>query len=115
MLKYLENITDFRQSIKIKHNLHEVITMTICAVVAGCEAWYQIEHYCNSKKEWFRTKLKLKLENDIPSHDTFERLFAMIEPKELETTFSLWIDETVNLMKGETVSIDGKIYLWHSR
>ena len=106
--KQLENISDPRQPWKIGHNLQEVITMTICAVVAECEAWYQIEHYCKSKKEWFKKKLKLKLKNGIPSHDTFERVFAMLEPKELETSFSLWIGETVKLMKGETVSIDGK-------
>jgi len=106
--KHLEKINDPRQSWKIRHNLHEVIIMTICAVVAECEAWYQIEHYCKSKKEWFKEKLKLTLKNGIPSHDTFERIFAMIEPKELESSFVLWIGETVKLMRGETISIDGK-------
>ncbi|MDR1409276.1 MAG: ISAs1 family transposase [Oscillospiraceae bacterium] len=105
---YFETITDVRQSWKIRHNLHEVIIMTICAVIAECEAWYQIEHYCKSKKAWFKEKLNLKLKNGIPSHDTFERLFAMINPKELEASFQLWISETVRLTKGETVSIDGK-------
>lgn len=106
--KELENITDPRQAWKIRHKLYEVVIMTICAVVAECEAWYQIEHYCKSKKEWFKEKLKLELHNGVPSHDTFERLFAMIDPKELEASFGLWISETVRLMKGETVSIDGK-------
>jgi len=106
--KHLENITDLRQPWKIRHNLSEAVIMVICAVVSECEAWYQIEHYCKSKKEWFKEKLKLKLHNGIPSHDTFERLFAMIEPKEFEASFGLWINETVRLMKGETVSIDGK-------
>jgi len=41
--RYLENINDPRQAWKIRHNLYEVIIMTICAVVAKCEAWYQIE------------------------------------------------------------------------
>ena len=104
----IENITDPRQPWKIRHKLHEVIIMTICAVVAECEAWYQIEHYCKKKKDWFKENLKLKLKNGIPSHDTFERLFAMMDPKELEYSFGAWIGETVKLMKGETVSIDGK-------
>ena len=72
--KYFETITDKRQNGKIRHNLHEIIIMVICAVMANCEAWYQIEHYCNTKKGWFKKKLKLKLKHGIPSHDTFERV-----------------------------------------
>ena len=107
--KHFEAITDNRQVWKVKHKkLHEIIMMVICAVVAECEAWYQIEHYCKAKKEWFKEKLKLTLEHGIPSHDTFERTFAMIDPKEFEQCFQSWIQETVRLIKGETVSIDGK-------
>lgn len=106
--EYFETITDNRQEWKIRHNLHEVIIMTICAVIAGCEAWYQIEHYSKSKEVWFKEKLHLNLKNGVPSHDTFERLFAMIDPKEFESSFQLWINETVRLARGETVSIDGK-------
>jgi len=106
--KHLENVSDPRQPWKIRHNLNEVIMMTICAVVAGCEAWYQIEHYCKSKEDWFKERLGLILEHGIASHDTFERIFAMIDPKEMEVSFGLWIKSVVTLSKGETVSIDGK-------
>jgi len=109
MLKKLtETLTDRRQEWKILHSLHEIIVMVICAVVAGSEAWYQIEHYCQSKEKWFRKKLKLKLANGIPSHDTFERVFAMIDPKEFQENFHIWTSETVKLIEGETISIDGK-------
>ena len=106
--KHFEEITDNRQAWKVKHKLHEIIMMVICAVAAECEAWYQIEHYCKSKKEWYKQTLKMELKNGIPSHDTFERAFAMINPKEFERCFQGWIQETVRLIKGETVSIDGK-------
>jgi len=108
MQEYFENITDKRQGHKIKHNLLEVLVITICAVIAECEAWYQIEEYCEEKIDWFRKKLGLKLENGIPSHDTFERIFAMIDPKEFENSFILWIKAVNNLTKSETISIDGK-------
>jgi hypothetical protein len=87
MQKYFENITDKRKAWKIKHNLLEMVTMTICAVIAECETWYQIEEYCAEKGKWFREKLGLKLKHSIPSHDTFERIFAMIDSKELEKCF----------------------------
>lgn len=106
--KYFETITDKRQEWKTKHNLLEIIIMTICAVVAECEAWYQIEEYCEEKEGWFKEKLGLKLEYGIPSHDTFERVFAMIEPKELEKSFMSWVKAVNKITKGEIVSIDGK-------
>ena len=106
--KYIENITDPRQAWKVRHNLHEIIIMTICAVIAGCEAWYQIHHYCQSKEIWFKDKLKLKLEHGMPSHDTFERVFAIIDPKEFEISFANWIHAARSRIIGETISIDGK-------
>ena len=48
------------------------------------------------------------MKHGIPSHDTFERVFAMIDPKEFQSSFHIWISETVKLINGETVSIDGK-------
>ena len=106
--KHFENITEYRQAWKIKHNMLEVVIMTICAVIAECEAWYQIEEYCEEKEEWFRSKLGLELKNGIPSHDTFERIFAKINPEEFEKCFSSWIREVNSLTEKETVSIDGK-------
>lgn len=105
---YLEGITDKRQAWKVKHSLQEIIVMVICAVIAECEAWYQIEHYCKTKEAWFREKLGMKLDNGIPSHDTYERVFAMIDPKEMESSFQIWVRQTVRMAKGDTVSIDGK-------
>jgi hypothetical protein len=64
--------------------------------------------YCKTKEGWFKKKLKLKLKHGIPSHDTFERVFAMISPKEFQANFQIWIQETVKLIDGETISIDGK-------
>ena len=106
--EHFEEISDPRQPWKVKHSLLEVIIMVICAVVAECEAWYQIEHYCRTKRTWFRKKLKLKLKNGIPFHDTFERIFAMINPKEMEACFVSWVNSVSKQLKGEIVSIDGK-------
>ena len=106
--KYFEEIQDKRQSGKEHYNMLEIIIMTICAVVGGCEIWEDIEDFCRVKESWFREKLGLKLENGVASHDPFHRIFAMIEPEELEHSFNSWIQAVAEKTDGEVVSIDGK-------
>lgn len=84
MKKYFETIKDSRQQGKIKYNMLETIIITIIAVIAGAEHWNEIVMYCKAKEEWFREKIGLELKNGIPTDDTFERIFAIIKPKELE-------------------------------
>ncbi len=84
MQKYFENIKDPRQGWKIEHNMLEIIVMTICAVISGCEHWEDIVDFSRVKMEWFREKLGLVLKNGIASHDTFQRVFQLINPEELE-------------------------------
>ena len=106
--KQFEALTDKRQNGKVKHNLLEIVVMTICAVTIGCEYWYQIGHYCRHQESWFKEKLGLKLKNGVASHNTFRRVFALIEPKEFERNFKQWVRTVCKLTKGEIVSIDGK-------
>jgi len=106
--KHFETITDKRQEGKVKYKLFEAVIMVIVAVIAECEAWYQIEHYCKTKESWFKKKLRLKLQNGIPSHDTFQRIFQLIEPKELEKSFISWTQSIAHKTKNEIISIDGK-------
>jgi predicted transposase YbfD/YdcC len=106
--KHFEELTDARQKLKVRYNLLEIVVMTICAVTIGCEYWYQIEGYCKHQENWFKEKLGLELKNGVPSHDTFQRAFAVIEPKEFEKHFTSWIRSVCKLTKGEIVSLDGK-------
>ena len=53
MHEYFKELTDPRQAGKIKHNLLEIIVMTICATIAGCDVWEDIVDYCRVKEEWF--------------------------------------------------------------
>ena len=82
--------------------------MTICAVIAGCKVWEDIYVYCHVKESWFRNSQGMKLENGIPSHDTIQRVWSMIEPTEFEKCFCAWIEAACQKTKGEIVSIDGK-------
>jgi predicted transposase YbfD/YdcC len=106
--KYFETIEDRRQAWKVKYNMLEVIIMTICAVVSGCEHWEDIADFCRVKETWFREKLGLELKNGVASHDTFQRIFAIIKPKELEGRFIAWMKAVAKTTKGECVGIDGK-------
>ena len=108
MKQYFENITDPRQAWKVEHSLLEIIMMTICAVMSGCEYWEDIVDFSRVKQDWFRQKLGLALENGIASHDTFQRVFQLIKPEELEKSFLCWVRSIAQKTKGEIISIDGK-------
>ena len=108
MTKYFEEIEDTRQQWKIRYNLVEVIVMTIVAVTAGAEHWNEIAMYCRGKVEMFRENYGLKLENGTPTDDTFQRIFAIIKPEQLEKCFINWAKSVNNIPENEVVSIDGK-------
>ena len=54
MKEYFEGLTDIRQQGKVRHNFVETIMIMICAVIAGCDVWEDIEDYCRVKENWFR-------------------------------------------------------------
>lgn len=108
MKKYFEKIRDPRQAWKINYNLLEIVVMTICAVISGCEYWEDIVDFSRVKEDWFREKIGLSLTNGIASHDTFQRIFQLINPKELEKSFFSWVKSVARKTKGEIISIDGK-------
>jgi predicted transposase YbfD/YdcC len=103
-----ETISDPRKPWKIDYELQEIVVMTVCAVVSGCEIWEDIVDFCRVKVAWFKEKLKLELRNGIASHDTFQRVFQLIDPAEFEASFLAWIGAIAQKTDGEIVSIDGK-------
>lgn len=108
MTKYFEEIEDRRQRWKVKYKLVEVIVMAIVAVTAGAEHWNEIAMYCKGKEEMFRKKFGLKLENGTPTDDTFQRIFAIIKPEQLEKCFINWAKSVNDIPENEIVSLDGK-------
>ena len=108
MKKHFERLSDPRQPWKVDYSLFEIVIMTICAVISGCEYWEDIVDFCRVKENWFREKLTLVLENGIASHDTFQRIFQIIDPQEFEHSFFSWVKSIAEKTKGEIISIDGK-------
>ena len=103
---YFSDVTDPRMSGKIDHILIEIITIAICAVICGAEGWTDIENFGKRKIVWLKTFLELP--NGIPSHDTFGRIFAKIDPVEFQNSFQDWVQTISTLTKGKIVAIDGK-------
>jgi predicted transposase YbfD/YdcC len=98
-------IIDPRQDNKA-HLLIDIIMVAICAVIAGCEGWIEIAAFGVERQGWFETFLALP--NGVPSHDTFGRVFSLLDPKQFQESFSAWMRSAVVLTHGQVIAIDGK-------
>src|SRR3954449_6898759 len=78
LVQHFGAVADPRCSGKIEHRLTDILVIAVCAVIACAESWDDIALYGRSKLDWLRTFLELP--NGIPSHDTFRRVFMLIEP-----------------------------------
>ena len=99
------DLTEPRESNK-RHQLMDIITMALCAVICGADTWEEIEEFGHAKHGWFRTFLELP--HGIPSPDTFARVFASIDPVEFQEAFVRWIEAVKSATGGRIVAIDGK-------
>lgn len=100
-------ITDPRQAGKVEYDLVELLVVAVNAVLSGADTFVEIELWAKAKLEWLRRYLKLP--NGIPSHDTFGRLFGLIDPEEFEKAFRRWVSSLLpTLGPGAVVAIDGK-------
>ena len=91
---------------KVRHKLLDVVTMTVCAVISGADDWVTIVDYSRAKQEWLSSFLELP--NGIPSHDTFSRLFSLIDPDAFGECFLYWVSSIATVSDGRVVPIDGK-------
>ena len=89
-----------------EHKLIDIISIAICAVICGAEGWVDIENFGKSKMSWLKTFLELP--NGIPSHDTFGRVFSLIDPEEFQESFHSWAQSIHELMDGQVIAVDGK-------
>jgi len=109
--QYLGAIEDPRCSGKVEHRLLDILVIAVSAVIACAESWDDIALYGRSKLLWLRTFLDLP--NGIPSHDTFRRVFMLIDPNAFEAGFTAWVGSLVDRFEREVVAIDGKTVAEH--
>ena len=105
ILRVLEQLPDPRRH-NVRHKLIDVLTIALFAVLCGADGWVDVVAYAQAKEAWLRTFLDLPC--GIPSHDTFGRVFARLDPAAFEQCLRDWLGALVELAGGRLVAIDGK-------
>jgi len=105
-LRFFAGLPDPRAH-NVIHKLHDILVIAICAVICGADGWTEVEEFGRSKQTWFKTFLDLP--GGIPSHDTFGRVFAKLDPDAFERCFIAWTGALPWATGGmKLIAIDGK-------
>jgi predicted transposase YbfD/YdcC len=105
-ISHFSIIRDPRIERQKKHPLKTILFTAICAVTAGAEHWTEMEQFAREKQEWLSQYVDFP--NGIPSHDTFGRVFAVLNPREFDKSFLSWVRSVHKKTQGEIIAIDGK-------
>lgn len=105
-LDFFRTLPDHRIERRKLHPVEEILLVTFCGVVAGCDGWEDIELFGNTKIEFF--KKHLPFSNGIPSDDTLRRFFRVLDPKVFEAYFIDWLKSFCINLENKVVAVDGK-------
>lgn len=103
---HFRNLKDPRRKHGQRHLLVDIIVIAICAVLCGANDWQEIATFGRSRYDWLRRFLKLP--NGIPSHDTFERVFARLDARAFQAGLREWLTALAGVLERPHVAIDGK-------
>jgi predicted transposase YbfD/YdcC len=103
---YFRNVHDPRRDRLKRHLLIDIITIAICGVIGGANTWVDIETFARNRQEWLQRFLRLP--NGIPSHDTIERVFSLINPRSLQRCVLAWLRHIGDALDIKHIAIDGK-------
>ena len=106
LVEHFSALADPRCAGKVEHRLTDILVIAVCAVIACAESWDDIALYGRNKLGWLQSFLTLA--HGIPSHDTFRRVFMLIDPDAFEACFSAWAQSFAEVFHREVVAIDGK-------
>jgi len=104
--QHFGTLTDPRIDRTKLHALIDILVIAICASLCGADDWPAVETFGKAKHGWLRKFLELP--NGIPSHDTFERVFARLDPEQFQTSFLEWVRAVTQMAHGQVVALDGK-------
>jgi len=106
LVHWLEDVEDPRDGPALKHDLTELLVVAVCAIIAGAQSFTDMAMFAQLRLQWLRRYLLL--ENGAPSHDTFGRVFRLLDAKRFELAFRGWIGSVVGAAQLEHIAIDGK-------
>ena len=89
-----------------QHALVDILVITLCATICGADDWVAVARFGRAKRKWFRGFLTLR--HGVPSHDTFGRVFAALDPEAFKTAFLAWVQTVATHLPGEVIAVDGK-------
>jgi predicted transposase YbfD/YdcC len=104
--KHFRPLKDPRVVGRSRHLLLDIVVLAICGVIGNCDDWPDIVLFAQKRQAWFRRFLKLP--HGVPSHDTFERVFAALDPRAFERCCLAWLREAAGLVGVGQIAIDGK-------
>ena len=103
---YFSELKDPRVERTKEHKLLDILVIAICAIICGCDDWEAIADYGRDQQAWFASFLALP--NGIPSHDTFWRVFRVLDGEQFQACFVAWMRAVSQISAGEVIAIDGK-------
>ena len=103
---YFGKLKDPRRDHRKLHDLQDILFIAVCAVLAGAKDWQEVVTFAQKRLDWL--KRFIALENGIPSHDTFERVFDRINPAAFQRCFRQWVQAIQDVVRLKHIAIDGK-------
>ena len=106
IIAHFNKMRDFRIDRTKRHELLDIFVIAVCAGIAGVKTWTGVEEFARARVDWFGQFLNLK--HGAPSHDTFRRIFMLMDTDEFIKIFTDWMKEVVKDSNIEQICIDGK-------
>jgi predicted transposase YbfD/YdcC len=104
--KHLTPLRDPRRQHRRRHLLIDIVTIAICAALCGADSWPKVVKFGHRRRDWLQRFLRLP--HGIPSHDTFERVFGLLDPAMFQRCFVDWTQTLRETLGKEHIAIDGK-------
>lgn len=105
---YFADLRDPRVALKCDHDFLDIVLIVVVATIGGADDFVSAAAFARAKEDWFRDRLGLQLLNGIPSHDTLNRVFAIISPTQFLNCFMGWVESLSDRLKIKQIPIDGK-------